>query len=133
MPATSSRSEIAKPDVEGHELFLVERAFHDRHAEVDGDGHRSGERGDEPETQADSYAEVADGHVLLDVAGVAEGDQEELVVGEHRDLVFECVQVGESAADVEAVFVRADAAEREAAQAVEAAAEKALVDRDVRA
>src|SRR5207302_11077137 len=121
----------AKSDVERQDLLLIEWPLVDRDAEVQSQRHRAGQRRNDAKSDAGGDTIVGDVELAFDGAVIDEADQEELVVGQDRNLILGGVQEGELTAHVEVVLEWTDAAERKAAQAVETAGVKAIVNRRV--
>src|SRR5262249_19245853 len=125
------RSTAAEAHVKREDLLLVERTLHDREAEVQGQRDRAGERRHDAEAEPGRNAVIRDVELALDGTVVEEAHDEELVVGEYGYLILNTVEEGKLAAHIQAVLIRADAAEGEAAEAVETAGVETLEDRGV--
>src|SRR5262249_10506757 len=118
---------------EAEYLLSVAWPLDDGEAEIQRDGHRPEHRHHEADAEARRHAITFDLPLPLPRAGIDEGHQVDLIIGLDRVLVFDAVEKHEIAADAETVRLRADTAEREAAQRAETASVEALEDRSVRA
>lgn len=136
--ATPGRSEThtalaEQADPEAEDLIAVVGALDDRKAKVESDRNRAQSRDDDAKADARGDAVVGDVDVAFDGAAVDEADEIKVVVGANRYLILDAIEPHEIAADVVAIFERADAAKLEAAETAETTGIEAFEDRRVAA